>query len=362
MSGGVDSSVAAALLKAAAYDVVGITLRLYEHGAAVRRAGACCAGQDIHDARRVAGHLGIPHYVLDYESRFKEAVIADFVDSYRRGETPVPCVQCNRTVKFCDLLGTARDLGAAALVTGHYARRLLGPDGPELHRALDAKRDQSYFLFATATEQLAFLRFPLGDLPKDETRRLAATFGLSVAEKPDSQDICFVPGGRYAEVIERLRPGAAEPGEIVDLQGKVLGRHQGIIHYTVGQRRGLGGGGSEPQYVVRLDAATRRVVVGPRSALAVSGIRLRQMNWLTDPTTIDPAAVQVQVRSTQRPAPARIVAGAGGTATVLLEQPEQGVSPGQACVAYAHERVLGGGWIASTETADVGRSEAMVAA
>jgi tRNA-specific 2-thiouridylase len=265
-------------------------------------------------------------------------------------------------VKFRDLLETARDLGAAALVTGHYVRRLVGADGPELHRARDLRRDQSYFLFATTVSQLAFLHFPLGDLPKDETRRLAAEFGLPVAEKPDSQDICFVPEGGYAQVIERLRPGAAEPGEIVDLQGRVLGQHQGIIHYTIGQRRGLGGGGGEPLYVIRLDPTARRVVVGPRTALAVGRIRLRQMNWLANCVPAAGMALQVQVRSTQRPAPAQVQPGTDGSATVLLEQPEQGVSPGQACVIYTGERVLGGGWIAATEAVGAARAEGIVAA
>jgi len=362
MSGGVDSSVAAALAKSAGYEVVGITLQLYDHGAAIRRRGACCAGQDIHDARRVAERLDIPHYVLDYESRFKNSVVAAFADSYLKGETPIPCVECNRTVKFRDLLDTARELGAAALVTGHYARRLRGAAGAELHRARQAKRDQSYFLFATTSEQLEFLRFPLGDLPKEETRRMAAAFDLPVAEKPDSQDICFVPEGAYARVIERLRPGAAEPGDIVDLQGRILGRHQGIIHYTVGQRRGLGGGGGEPLYVVRLDPTSHRVVVGPRAALAVGAIRLRQMNWLVEPTNAAGMALQVQVRSTRQPLPARVLAGPERTAVVALQQPEHGVSPGQACVLYAGERVLGGGWIAAAQPVGAASSGAVAAA
>ncbi|MGE4218520.1 MAG: tRNA 2-thiouridine(34) synthase MnmA, partial [Alphaproteobacteria bacterium] len=269
MSGGVDSAVTAALVRAAGYDTVGITLQLYDHGAAIGRSKSCCAGQDIQDARNAAARIGIPHYVLDYESRFREAVMQDFADAYARGETPIPCVRCNQTVKFTDLLRTARDLGAEALATGHYVRRVEGAAGPELHRAADPARDQSYFLFATTAEQLSLLRFPLGGLPKAETRRIAAALDLGLAEKPDSQDICFVPTGNYAQVVQRLRPEAGEPGEIVDLAGQVLGRHQGIIHYTVGQRRGLGIGGrseeTEPLYVVRLDAAARRVVVGPRA-------------------------------------------------------------------------------------------------
>jgi tRNA-specific 2-thiouridylase len=281
MSGGVDSSVTAALLAEQGYQVVGVTLQLYDHGAAVQKKGACCAGQDIHDARRVADRLGVPHYVLDYESRFRAAVMDDFADSYLRGETPIPCVRCNQTVKFRDLLETARDLEADALATGHYVARREGPEGPELHQAADTGRDQSYFLFATTAEQLAFLRFPLGGLPKAEVRALAQRFGLAVAAKPDSQDICFVPNGSYARVVERLRPGAAEPGDIVDLDGRVLGRHEGIINFTVGQRRGIGIGGTpEPLFVVGLDAAARRVVVGPRRALARDRVRVRQVNWL----------------------------------------------------------------------------------
>jgi tRNA-specific 2-thiouridylase len=352
MSGGVDSSTVAALLKEAGFDVVGITLQLYDHGRAARPAGGktCCAGQDIHDARRVADMLGIPHYVLDYERRFRESVIDDFADSYLAGETPIPCVRCNQTVKFRDLLATARDLGAAALVTGHYARRQEGPGGPELHRAADPGRDQSYFLFATTRDQLAYLRFPLGGMDKAETRRHAERFKLPVAAKPDSQDICFVPNGSYARVVERLRPGAGEPGDIVDLEGRVLGRHDGILHFTIGQRRGLKLGaevsGGAPLYVVRLEPETRRVVVGPFAALLKERLVVRDVNWL-DPAPLGATAVPVavKVRSTQ-PAVAATVRGLGqGRAEVTFDQPQAGIAPGQACVFYQADRVLGGGWI-----------------
>ena len=358
MSGGVDSSVTAALLAEQGYDVVGVTMQLYDHGEAVRRKGACCAGQDIHDARQVAESLGIPHYVLDFESRFRDAVIDDFVESYLAGATPIPCVRCNQTVKFQDLFGIARDLGAAALATGHYVQRVEGPEGPELHRAVDPGRDQSYFLFATTAEQLDFLRFPLGHLPKSATRALAARFDLPVADKPDSQDICFVPDGKYGAVIERLRPGAAEPGAIVDLDGRPVGQHRGIIHYTIGQRRGLGiggreGGETEPLYVVRLDPANRRVVVGPRSALLCKRITINEVNWLGNRGGEAPDMVEaeVKIRSTQPAMPARIYGAPGGWAEVELIEPEAGVSPGQACVVYQGDRVLGGGWIAATEAA-----------
>ncbi len=357
MSGGVDSSVTAALLAAAGYRVVGVTLQLYDHGAAVGRKGACCAGQDIHDARNVADAIGIPHYVLDYESRFRAAVIDDFADAYVRGETPIPCVRCNQTVKFRDLLATARDLGADALATGHYARRLDGPDGPELHRAADPAKDQSYFLFATTPAQLAYLRFPLGDLDKDRTRALARRFDLPVAAKPDSQDICFVPDGAYGEVVRRLRPGAATPGDIVHLDGRVLGRHRGIVDYTVGQRRGLGVGAEEPLYVVRLEPETHRVVVGPRAALGRDRVRISDLNWL-DAAPPAGRRVAVKLRNTTPPAPATITADGTGGAEVGLDAPQDGVSPGQACVVYALDaggapgsRVLGGGWIAAAELA-----------
>jgi tRNA-uridine 2-sulfurtransferase len=360
MSGGVDSSVVAALLKAEGYDVVGVTLQLYDHGAATHRKGACCAGQDIHDARQVAERIGIPHYVLDYESRFKAAVIDRFAESYVAGETPVPCVACNQSIKFNDLLATARELGARVMATGHYVASRALPSGERgLFRARDADRDQSYFLFATTDEQLDFLRFPLGDMTKQETRELARRFGLSVAEKHDSQDICFVPTGRYSDVIERLKPGAAEPGEIVDLQGNVLGTHSGIIHFTVGQRRGLGLAAGAPLYVVRLDAITQRVVVGPREALRTARMQLRDVNWLGDGSLDQVLADErlelfVKVRSTRAPRPAWLRASAGGVEIELVDG-EDGVSPGQACVFYdaadGQARVLGGGFIKSATAA-----------
>jgi tRNA-uridine 2-sulfurtransferase len=359
MSGGVDSSVTAALLAEAGYDVVGITLQLYDHGAATHRKGACCAGRDIHDARAVAARIGIPHYVLDYEQRFKEAVIDRFAESYVAGETPVPCVECNQAIKFRDLLATARELGAAVLATGHYvASRRLPEGGRALYRARETERDQSYFLFATTRAQLDLLRFPLGDRSKAETRELARRFGLAVADKQDSQDICFVPSGRYADVIERLRPGAAGPGEIVDLDGRVLGRHDGIIHFTVGQRRGLGIAAGSPLYVVRLDAASRRVVVGPREALRTSRIRLRDVNWLGDIAISEAierhAEIYVKVRSTRAPQAAWLHRYAEADFEVELIGGEDGVSPGQACVFYdaadGQARVLGGGIIAGTQS------------
>ena len=352
MSGGVDSSVTAALLTEAGFEVIGITLQLYDHGAATRRPGACCAGQDIHDARRVADALGIPHYVLDYEARFRQSVIKDFADSYLAGETPIPCVRCNQTVKFRDLLGTARDLGADALATGHYVRRRQGAGGPELHRAADTARDQSYFLFATTVEQLQFLRFPLGELAKDETRAHAQRLRLPVADKADSQDICFVPEGSYAGVVDALRPGAAEPGDIVDVQGNVVGRHEGVIHYTVGQRRGLGIAAPEPLYVVRLEPRERRVVVGPRPALLKDRLGAHGVNWLGAAHMPDDAIeVRVKLRSAQEPVPATVRAVAGGGAEVVLDEAQAGVAPGQACVFYDGERVLGGGWIARQDAA-----------
>jgi tRNA-uridine 2-sulfurtransferase len=354
MSGGVDSSVTAALLKAEGYDVVGITLQLYDHGAATHRKGACCAGQDINDARAVADRIGIPHYVLDYERRFKEAVIDRFAESYVAGETPVPCVDCNVAIKFNDLLSTARDLGAKVLATGHYVASRSHGNGRALYRAKDEDRDQSYFLFATTREQLDVLRFPLGERTKMETRELAHRFGLAVADKHDSQDICFVPTGRYTDVIERLKPGASEAGDIVDLDGKVLGRHDGIIHFTVGQRRGLKIAGAAPLYVVRLDAQARRVVVGPRESLTMRRIELRDVNWIgegpLDAAARDGLDVFVKVRSTRAPQPGRLLAVGGGY-EVELADGEDGVSPGQACVFYdgsqGQSRVLGGGFIRS---------------
>jgi len=351
MSGGVDSSVVAAHLAAQGYDVVGVTLQLYDHGAALAKKGACCAGVDIHDARRVAEDLGFPHYVLDYENIFRDAVIDEFADSYLAGATPVPCIRCNERVKFKDLLDTARDLDADCMATGHYIQRKMGAQGPELHSATDAARDQSYFLFSTTPEQLDYLRFPLGHLPsKQATRDLAAQYGLQVADKPDSQDICFVPDGNYASVIEKLRPGAAEPGEIVHADGRILGRHEGVIHYTIGQRRGLGIGGlEEPLYVVRLDVDLHRVIVGPKEMLATRRVPLREINWLGDAplTSRDEWAVSVKVRSTRPPRDAVLRPISETEAEVELLTPEEGVSPGQACVFYAPEgsRVLGGGWI-----------------
>ena len=355
MSGGVDSSAAAALLKSEGYDVVGITLQLYDHGAATHRKGACCAGQDIHDARNVAERIGIPHYVLDYEDRFRESVIDNFADSYALGETPVPCIECNRAIKFRDLLKTARELGASALATGHYvASRRMADGSRALVCAADADRDQSYFLFATTREQLDYLRFPLGAMSKPEVRELARRFDLAVADKHDSQDICFVPTGRYTDIIGRLRPNAMEPGDIVDLEGRVLGRHHGIAHFTVGQRKGLGIAAGSPLYVVRLDATSRRVVVGPREALRMDRIVLRDVNWIgsgaLDSAVGNGLEIFVRVRSTRAPQPAWL-RGADGHYEVELVAGEEGVSPGQACVFYdapsGQARVLGGGFIQS---------------
>lgn len=356
MSGGVDSSVTAALLKEQGYDVVGITLQLYDHGEAVKRKGACCAGQDIHDARRVAELIGIPHYVLDYEERFRRSVMDDFASSYAAGETPIPCVRCNERVKFRDMLDTARDLGAAALATGHYIASRQGPNGRELHRPSDLDRDQSYFLFTTTRDQLDFLRFPLGDLTKPETRALAERMSLPVAQKPDSQDICFVPSGRYTTIIERLKPGAGEEGDIVDLEGRVLGHHKGIINYTIGQRRGLGLGASEPEaqplFVVKLDPARRQVVVGPKSALETKRLILREVNWLGDGAfealPAEGVDVMVRVRSSGGTVPARLRL-LEKVAEVVFAEGQDGVAPGQACVFYdsvEESRVLGGGFIA----------------
>lgn len=374
MSGGVDSSVVAAMMKREGYDVIGITLQLYDHGAATHRKGACCAGQDIHDARRVAEMIGIPHYVLDYESRFREAVIENFADSYLAGETPIPCVECNRSIKFRDLLDTARELGADVLATGHYVASRALPDGRRgLYRAADASRDQSYFLYATTPDQLDLLRFPLAEQDKAETRALARELGLVVAEKADSQDICFVPQGRYSDVITKLKPNAANPGDIVHLDGRVMGRHEGIIHFTIGQRKGLGIATGEPLFVVALDADGGRVIVGPREALATSRIALRDVNWLGDVPLdeIGEAGIEIsaRVRST-RPPRAAILRLRDGAVEVELLTPEDGVSPGQACVFYASDegraRVLGGGTIMKRigipSVDDVGRAAPVSAA
>ena len=347
MSGGVDSSVTAGLLARAGYEVIGITLQLYDHGAAIERKGACCAGRDILDARRVAEHIGIAHYVLDFEERFRKAVIDDFADTYLMGETPIPCIRCNQTVKFSDLLERALDLGADALATGHYARRIDGPGGAQLLRGIDPARDQSYFLFATTARQLEHLIFPLGGMPKDQTRHLAAEMGLPVAAKPDSQDICFVPDGDYGRLVAKLRPGALTPGAIVDLAGQTVGRHDGIINFTVGQRRGLQiGGQAEPLFVIRLDAERAEVVVGPRAALARQVVRLGATNWLD--ATLVPGIerkIEVKLRSAQPPMPALLTIPEAGLAELVLAAPTFGVAPGQAGVVYDGDSVLGGGWI-----------------
>lgn len=351
MSGGVDSSVVAAMLAEEGYDVVGVTLQLYDHGAALAKKGACCAGLDIHDARRVAEKMGFPHYVLDYENIFKDAVIDEFADSYLGGATPVPCIRCNERVKFKDLLETAKDLDADCMATGHYIQRKLGLHGAELHGAADSARDQSYFLFSTTPEQLDFLRFPLGRLAsKAETRALAAKYDLSVADKPDSQDICFVPNGDYASVILKLRPEAADPGNIVHADGRVLGHHDGVINYTIGQRRGLGIGGlADPLYVVKLDPDTKSVVVGPKDMLATRTVPVREINWLGDEdfTSQEEWHLAVKVRSTRPPTESVIRPISATEATVELVAAEQGVSPGQACVFYdpTSSRIYGGGWI-----------------
>ncbi|KAB2704015.1 tRNA 2-thiouridine(34) synthase MnmA [Brucella anthropi] len=356
MSGGVDSSVVAGILKREGYDVVGVTLQLYDHGAAVHRAGSCCAGQDIEDARRVSESLGIPHYVLDYEARFREAVIDPFANSYVSGETPIPCVSCNQTVKFADLLQTARDLGADALATGHYIRSRANGAHRALYRPVDTDRDQSYFLFATTQEQIDYLRFPLGHLPKAQVREIAEEMGLTVAKKQDSQDICFVPQGKYSDIISKLKPEAANPGDIVHIDGRTLGRHDGIVHYTVGQRRGIGVATGEPLYVVHLDAANARVIVGPREALETHKVFLRDINWLGDAPISDlpegGMEVFAKVRSTRPPRPA-VLRHADGQTWVELVDGESGIAPGQACVLYSDEsntaRVFGGGFIGRSE-------------
>ena len=347
MSGGVDSSVVAGLLAREDCDVVGVTLQLYDHGKAVNRKGACCAGQDIHDARRVADRLGIAHYVLDYEDRFRRAVIEDFAESYARGETPIPCVRCNQRIKFGDLLELTRELGGDLLATGHYVRRMDSADGVEIHRAADERRDQSYFLFATTREQLARLSFPLGGMPKDKVRDIARELGLSVADKADSQDICFVPQGRYSDIVRKMRPDAAEPGEVVDSEGRVLGAHSGVINFTVGQRKGLGlSGNGEPLFVNRIDAASRRVVVGPRGSLRTKTFSLSDVNWL-GASGARSLSCSVKVRSTRPPVPAEVELSGDGSATVCLRDGEDAVAPGQACVFYetGGTRMLGGGWI-----------------
>lgn len=356
MSGGVDSSVVAGILKREGYDVVGVTLQLYDHGTAVHRAGSCCAGQDIEDARRVSESLGIPHYVLDYEARFREAVIDPFANSYVSGETPIPCVSCNQTVKFADLLQTARELGADALATGHYIRSRLNGDHRSMFRPVDTDRDQSYFLFATTQDQVDYLRFPLGHLPKAQVREIAEEMGLTVAKKQDSQDICFVPQGKYSDIISKLKPEAATPGDIVHIDGRVLGRHEGIVHYTVGQRRGIGVATGEPLYVVHLDAANTRVIVGPREALETHKVFLRDVNWLGDGTldTLPEGGLEVfaKVRSTRPPRPA-VLQHVDGKTWVELVDGESGIAPGQACVLYSDDsntaRVFGGGFIGRSE-------------
>ena len=355
MSGGVDSSVAAALLAEAGHEVIGVTLQLYDHGAAVGRKGACCAGSDIHDARMVAERLGIAHYVLDFQARFKAAVIDDFAAAYALGQTPIPCVRCNQRIKFRDLLEIARDLGAEALATGHYVRRVAGPRGPELHRAVDPAKDQSYFLFATTPAQLGFLRFPLGELDKAATRRHARRLGLEVADKPDSQDICFVPRGHYSEVVARLQPEALAPGEIFHVDGRPLGRHGGIAHYTVGQRRGLRVADGERLYVVGIEPRANRVVVGPRGAGLCAEVELDEANWL-GPAAGERLEVEVKHRYNEPAVPARVMVQPDGRASVTFVTPQPGVAPGQACVCYAGDRLLGGGWIrrapaATAETA-----------
>lgn len=361
MSGGVDSSVVAGLLAQSGHDVIGITLQLYDHGEAVGRKGSCCAGQDVEDARRVAQKLGIPHYVLDYEKRFSDAVMKSFAESYIAGETPIPCVTCNQKIKFNDLLDTARDLGADLLATGHYVQRGQGRDGPALFRAADTDRDQSYFLFATTREQLASLWFPLGGMVKNDVRAIAHDLGLLVADKSDSQDICFVPKGRYSDVIEKLKPGALHAGDIVHIDGRRLGRHEGIVNYTIGQRRGLKIASAEPLYVLSLNAKRNEVVVGPRAFLHTRTLILRNVNWLGDGTLEEAvsgqgAEVYARIRSSQAPQPATVSKGADGAVKVTLRDGEHGAAAGQACVLYAdgstEARVLGGGWIAEAVKAD----------
>lgn len=346
MSGGVDSSVVAAMLHDEGYRVIGATMQLYDHGIALEKKGACCAGKDIYDAKKVAEKLGFPHYVLNYESVFKEEVMEEFADSYLQGETPIPCVKCNQSVKFRDMYKMAKDLGADALATGHYIQRIAGENGPELHKGLDPNKDQSYFLFATTKEQLEFIHFPLGGKTKDETRQLARKYDLDVAEKPDSQDICFVPNGSYAKVIERLRPNAYDPGEIVHIDGEVLGKHNGIINYTVGQRKGLGISWHEPLYVVGIDSDKNCVLVGPESALHETQVYVKDLNWLGDGTSPEGTEeITVKLRSTHTGVDAVITQISGKNALITLNSPSKAITPGQACVFYKQNRVLGGGWI-----------------
>ena len=350
MSGGVDSSTVAAVLKHAGYDVIGITLQLYDHGQMIAKKGACCAGQDIYDAQMVASTLDIPHYVLDYESRFKDKVIDDFVDSYLNGETPLPCVRCNQSVKFNDLLKMTKDLGADALVTGHYVRRIDGPNGPELHTGLDQRKDQSYFLFATSREQLHFLHFPLGFMTKDETRSIAEKFNLSVADKPDSQDICFVPNGSYADLVRKLRPEAIKPGKIMHIDGYVVGEHSGVVNYTIGQRKGLGISSPEPLYVIRIDPEQNIVYVGPESALRNNSFIIKDVNWIGDGEYPESGMeVTVKIRSSHVGAAAKLTTISNGNILVKFFADERAITPGQACVIYDGSRVLGGGWITKQE-------------
>lgn len=353
MSGGVDSSVAAALLHEQGYDVIGITLQLYDYGEALAKKGACCAGKDIYDAKRVAEERGFPHYVLNYENNFKESVIEDFVSSYLKGETPIPCVKCNQTVKFKDLLQVARDLNADCMVTGHYVQRIINEDGvAELHRAVDVTKDQSYFLFATTQDQLDFLRFPLGGWSKDITRQHAERLGLVNAAKPDSQDICFVPNGDYASVVTKIAPEAKRQGHIVHLDGRILGTHEGIVNYTVGQRRGIGIGGgftenNDPLYVVGLNADEAKVIVGPKESLARDTVLLKNFNWLMASSSA-PLMIDVKLRSMTRAMPAKLIGHNDGSAEIILDTPQYGISPGQAAVCYIGGRVIGGGWITGT--------------
>lgn len=365
MSGGVDSSVVASLLHEQGYDVVGVTLQLYDHGAALAKKGACCAGQDIYDARMVAEKRGFPHYVLDYESTFRDQVMEDFADSYLRGETPIPCVRCNQSVKFKDLLKMAKDLGGDCLATGHYIQRLINAEGQaELCRAIDPLKDQSYFLFATTQEQLDYLRFPLGGWTKDKTRAEAERLGLITAAKPDSQDICFVPNGDYTSVVKKMRPEAEKIGNIQHIDGRIVGEHEGIIHYTIGQRRGIGIGGgvsdnNEPLYVIRLDAASNTVFVGPKEALARDVVTIHDTNWLLPSKTAENGSlrVEVKIRSVSKPQPATLTIQ-GETAQITLDDPQYGVSPGQAAVCYIKDRVIGGGWVIATDNTKLAKAAA----